>query len=186
MATHISGHPSAASRARDRESSSAEDRRSNHWATPTTRRTRPCGVMRLLVLVWLVAQIYERTHAEVTGPQEYYAAAGSQSMTGAEGGTQAAMMPAGVLRKQGMLSPLKCSYFLTVCVIEVLSKFCNHLKYPAPYPRTGSCHQSSFDCVLLHHKNSILWHLFSVVCSSLYVYIHVLHSNASLLFYCIV
>ena len=57
-----------------------------------------------MVVLDILAQIFERTHAEMTSPHEYYAAVGAQPMplTGTEGGTQSIMMPTGVLRKQGL------------------------------------------------------------------------------------
>lgn len=80
-------------------------------------------IIKYSLVVWLrlitggcvdiLAQIYERTHAEMTSPHEYYAAVGAQPMPliGAEGGIQPAMMPTGVLRKQGLCLR---TYFLTV------------------------------------------------------------------------
>ena len=47
--THISGHPSAAGRAQDRESSPVKDRRSTNCVT---QRTRECGSGTSLTGVW--------------------------------------------------------------------------------------------------------------------------------------
>jgi len=68
---------------------------------------------RLSVVVWTVAQIYERSHAEMTSPQDYYAAVGAQSgpLTGADGGSPSAAAPAGVLRKQGLSRSLLLTFW---------------------------------------------------------------------------
>ena len=61
-----------------------------------------------MLVVWIVAQNYERNHSPMTGqelgsPSEYYGAAGLQSvpLVGAEGGAQPSAIPTGVLRKGG-------------------------------------------------------------------------------------
>jgi len=48
----------------------------------------------------------------MTSPHEYYAAVGAQPtpLIGAEGGTQPAMMPTGVLRKRGLSLSLSLTF----------------------------------------------------------------------------